>query len=322
MIKRIFQCDSIPLSILSVVLSIGILIGAIVFGAFDDCSAGTQEESTALLHGSTLRYVLMGILLVVIPIGYRRSIGRTGILDFNERVSLYPISLILLTSFPSCNNLEFLIASALILLLFSRVIRIKEGDPPSPAAFSGGIIIALCSWISPYFLLLGIFLWVALSSLNVLNWRTMVWSILGLLSPVYIYFTIGYIISGTVPSIDITGLTESDPVRLMGDLRLWWVVYLVVFIALFAFVVLRSIRAASKGIVIRRKLIRLGITLLIITALISVLIFQFEGASPYLGLMSIPMAVIFQEMYRSGRSILYSISFLLWLALTIVVSWV
>ncbi len=322
MIKRIFQCDSIPLSILSVVLSIGILIGALVFGTFDDCLPAVGEEPNTLIGRGVLRYIIIGILLIMIPIGYRRSVGRTGILDINERVSLYPLSLILLTVLPSCNNLGFLFASGLILLLFSRVLRIKEGDPSSPVAFSGGVIIALCSWISPYFLLLALFLWAALSSLSILNWRSMVWSMLGLLSPIYIYFTLSYILWGTIPSVDFSGLIESDPVRLSSGLRIWWIVYLVVFIAISILLILQSIRAASKGVVIRRKLIRLGIILLIITALISALIFQFEGASPYLSLMSIPLAVIFQEMYRSGRPKLYSIGFLLWVVMTVVILWV
>jgi hypothetical protein len=321
MIKRIFQCDSIPLSILSVVLTLGIFIGAGLFGTMETCTSNSFAVRFPSLASGALKYILIGMLLISIPIGYRRSVGRTGILDINERVSLYPIALVLLTVLPSCNNLLFLTASGLILLLFSRIVRIKEGESASPAAFGGGVIIALCAWISPYFLFLTLFLWLALSTLNNLSWRVIIWSLLGLISPMYFYYTLSYILSGTIPAFDMSGLLAADPINALSGLRIWWILYLVVFIALFVLLVLRSIRAAGKGIVIRRKLIRLGIILLIIMGGISALIFQFEGASPFMSLMAIPMAIIFQEMYRSGKGMVYSISFLLWLVLTVIISW-
>ncbi len=322
MIKRIFQCDSIPLSILSVVLTLGIFIGAALLGTMESCESNSLAERFPTLASGPLKYILIGMLLITIPIGYRRSVGRTGILDINERVSLYPMALVLLTVLPSCNNLLFLIASGLILLLFSRIVRIKEGESAAPAAFGGGVVIALCAWISPYFLFLTLFLWMALSTLNSLNWRVTIWSLLGLISPMYFYYALTYILSGTVPSFDMSGLLDADPMNSLSGLRVWWILYLLAFIALFVLLILRSLRAAGKGIVIRRRLIRLGIILLIIMGGISALIFQFEGASPFMSLMAIPMAIIFQEMYRSGQTLFYSIGFVLWVVMTVVILWV
>ncbi len=321
MIKRIFQCDSIPLTMLSLALSLGIYIGSLSLGSVNSCVNHMFSDSFPNLANGPLKYMLTTVLLIVIPIGYRRSIGRTGILDINERVSLYPISLVLLTVLSSCNSLLFLIAAGLMLILFSRVVSIKEGQPSAPVAFIGGVVIALCTWISPYFFFLVLFLWSAISTLSTMSWRTLIWSVLGLISPLYLYFTLSYIISGSLPEINFGGLIESEPDQLNNELRWWWILYLGFFVALFILMVIRSIRSASKGIVLRRKLIRLGIILFIITATISALIFQFESAEPYLGLMSIPMAIIFQEIFRSGRTPLYSVSFLLWVLLTITIAW-
>lgn len=320
MIKKIYECGSVPLSTLALALVLLLFVVTELLGAGQQCTETVDILGIELSPRSIGAGILVGALLLFIPIAYRTVLRDTSILDFNERISLYPISLLLLTAMPSCNRTAILLIAVILIGLLAAVLSLKEGESPSRVSFAGGVLIALTAWVSPYFLFLAPFLWVAIGTLHELSWRAIVWSLLGLLAPVYLYLTVGYIVTGIWPHIDYQGLLVDDPSVLDGTIPLTWIIYLVVILSISVFMLLRSLGASGKGTVRRRKIIRLSMILLALMLVISVLLFSTSGISTYLGLVAVPLAMVFQEMYRKGDERIFNGMFILWLICTVAVA--
>lgn len=250
-----------------------------------------------------------------IPFAYRNAIRDAGVLNFSERVSLYPLALLLLPSLQSCNAAFISILVLLILLLFRTILRAKEGDSGMATAFNSGLILALGILITPLFAVMLIPIWIGLSAVNTLNWRTIVWSFLGVFGPVYLLYAVGYLSTGTIlvwPWMEVMTNERS----LGGEYSWSLIVYIAVMVGLIVLMVQRSIRALSTGVAKRRRLLRLGLWTAVCAGILSAMLYQFSGVKVYISLASVPLGVLFLEFQYDKSTRWDSLWFVFWLAAT------
>lgn len=322
MIKSIYRCDPIQWGVLFYLLILVLLGGHIAYGI----SCGSEYDlfsQVGLLEAKDWPGIILnGLLLLLIPFVFRRGMKRSGALGFNERVSFYPIGLFTITCLLSCNTTPLLIVTLCISLLVNRVLSLNEGDILSKAAFEGGVIISICSLFSYYFLIEIVFLWIAFSVIRPLDWKSLLWSLIGLVAIQYLYYSGAYILTGefiiTLDSLHMMDETDLIENRSMGFLP---IAYLIVNIALVLLMLSRSLKESRGGIVRRRKVIRIGIILLVVNLVISSLLFQFQGVSPFSSLLAVPLSIIFLDMMEGEHPILYGILFFLWTLLTFMITW-
>ncbi|NNK80431.1 MAG: hypothetical protein HKO93_02950 [Flavobacteriales bacterium] len=322
MIKKAFRCDPFPWTILYLVLLTAISIRTLVFPK--DCNLSTELET--LGHSIQLHHWSIGLVkvaaILILPFWFRNILRNSAVLEFSERVSLYPLSLFLSTLVLSCHSLIWIISVILLLGLFGIVARLREDESLSSASFKSGIFISVCSFISPYFFLLSLFVMLSFSTLRSLNWKSVIWHLLGVLTPWYLGYTIRYILAGQWDFFQLTDeiLIPSNSDTLIPT-GLGFIFYLLVTIAATILMIRLTFKSASKGTVRRRKFIRIGGLLLIITSIISVLLLQFESVSPFVSLMAIPLAVMYMEMFKEEGLRLHSVLFILWIIGTFLFVW-
>lgn len=322
MIKKAFQCDPVPWTILYGVIMICLVLRILVFPIGCEYTGELTSYSEQLIEAQWLQFLLKSLGVIVIPFWFRKIIRRSGILDFRERVSLYPIGLFLITVVLSCNAITWLLLVLLNLGIFSTIVNLREDGSLNSAAFKAGILTALCTFFSPFFFLLSLLVLSSLSVIRALDWKSTVWHILGVLTPWYLGYALYYIISG---SLDFYGLTESllisDSPSQEVHKGFSFIFYLIVTISMTLYMLHLSFGSSRTAIVKRRKFLRIGALFFLITLIISALILQFESASPFLSLIAIPLSVIYLELFKDGRTKVHSVLFILWLLATFLFVW-
>ena len=261
------------------------------------------------------------IVLMILPFWSRSTLTGTAILDFNERVSLYPMTLLAITVLMSCNALSWALIISLLLALFSSVVQLDEGKSITGASFKSGLFISLLGLFSAYFFLLLLFTWIAFSIVGNLNWRAIVWSLLGIITPYYLITSIGYIATGDIfmdpfaPFLHLVSGESSNKVGLSAGL------YILIIITISVLFSIRTLRTSRKGIVKRRKILRVGLLLFAFCLVISLLLFQFTPSTPYLGILAVPLSVLSLEFLKDDAPKIDALLFISWVILTCVYLW-
>ncbi len=322
MIKRIYRCDPVQWGALFYLILLVLVVGnawkgspyGIEYNLFDLNGVSESEN--------WLQYAMNGALLLIIPILFRRGIKESGGLGFSERVSYYPIGLFTVTALLSANTTPLLISVLCITLLLNRILSLAEGDNLSRASFDSGVIVSIGCLFSNYFIFEMVFVWLALSIIRPPDWKSIVWSLIGLVALPYLYFSLKYIIVGEVViRNDIFQMIPEYETSLRSGAGIWSILYLVITISMFLLMLARSMQSAHGGVVRRRKVIRIGIALLIVNLIISAVLFQFQGVSPFSSILAVPLAILYLELMEGERPIVHQVLFMLWLILTFIICW-
>jgi glucan phosphoethanolaminetransferase (alkaline phosphatase superfamily) len=318
-IRKAFRCDPLPWTLLYVGIMLGLGMRFIISPI--ECQEGNMTVLGISLPALNSWTTLFSILAaIVLPIWSRRIITDIGILDFNERFSLYPMGLFFITSLLSCQSLVWIVIVALLIYLFGLIANLKESDSLASASFKAGMTISVCTFFSPYFLILLLFLWPGLSILRTINWKSIVWALIGLGVPYYLLLSLSYVITGQA-HMEI--LPSLETVESAGNARggLIPTLFILFVIALTFLQITRSLRSSRKGVVLKRKILRIGILFLAICLILSLILFQFGQVTPYLGLLSLPISIMFIEFFKEEKKKYESILFIVWIVITYLYIW-
>ncbi|NNC82704.1 MAG: hypothetical protein HKN79_03935 [Flavobacteriales bacterium] len=321
-LKRVYRCDPLPWTLLYVAVILLLTSHFLIWPL--SCSEGIAGLFGPLPILSRHPYgTLLSIAIVIlIPFRARSLLDSTGILDYQNRSSLYPLALFSATALLSCQSLSWLIVLILLLLLYAQVIGLKEGDSLAAAAFKAGLIISLCSLLSPIMFGLLLFVWPGFSILRTLNWKCIIWTLVGIALPLYLYTSLQYIITGQLVMYEYDHMFLTETSTGSSGSGLLTTIYIFVQLSVSSLLLIRTIRQTRKGIVRKRKILRISILLLGVTLLLSLALFQLADARPGLVLMGLPLSFLFLELLKSDASRVDSLLFMVWLITTFVFLWI